>query len=135
MRWRDKFREGKYGPGGDLKYVENGSAVLKIREIIKSPLITHRQVVNVPAGKEVDQVKPEEMIRPLGFRVRGLHTIVGPYALPSKKDGGARLTVTEGMWEDKRGHKVDGGERRQAEVRFKRKVAERKALREAQGFY
>lgn len=135
LRWRDKFREGKYGPGGDLKYVENGSAVLKIREIIKSPLITHRQVVNVPAGKEVDQVKPEDMIRPLGFRVRGLHTIVGPYALPSKKDGGARITVTEGMWEDKRGHKVDGGERRQAEVRFKRKVAERKALREAQGFY
>jgi hypothetical protein len=51
------------------------------------------------------------------------------------KHGGARVTVTEGMWEDKRGHKVDGGERRRDEIRFKRRVAERKALRESQGFY
>ncbi|KAK4193010.1 IGR protein motif-domain-containing protein [Podospora australis] len=134
LRWRDKFRQGKYGPGGDLKYVENGTAILKVREIVKSPLAKLRQVVNVPVGKEVDEVKPEEMIRPLGFKVQGIRTIVGPYALPMK-EGGARITVTEGMWEDRRGHKVDGGERRQAEVRFKRKVAERKALREAQGFY
>jgi hypothetical protein len=51
------------------------------------------------------------------------------------RGGTAQLKVTEGMWEDRRGHKVDGGERRQAEVRFKRRVAERKALREQQGFY
>lgn len=41
--------------------------------------------------------------------------------------GVARLKVQEGLWEQKQGHKVDGGERRQAEVRYKRKVAEKKA--------
>lgn len=40
--------------------------------------------------------------------------------------GVARLRVQEGLWEQKRGHKVDGGERRKAMVRFKRRAAERK---------
>jgi hypothetical protein len=30
------------------------------------------------------------------------------------------------MWEDKRGHKVDGGERRQKEVRAKLRLEERR---------
>ncbi|KAL2168612.1 hypothetical protein VTG60DRAFT_7098 [Thermothelomyces hinnuleus] len=134
LRWRQRFREGKFGIGGDLKYVENGTAELRVHEIDKTPLLRIRRVVNVPPGKKIEEVSPSEMVRAKGFTVKGTRTIVGPYALPMKH-GGARITVTEGMWEDKRGHKVDGGERRRAEIRFKRRVAERKALREAQGYY
>ena len=43
--------------------------------------------------------------------------------------GVARLRVKEGLWEQRRGHKVDGGERRKAEVRYKRRAQERKAAR------
>lgn len=39
----------------------------------------------------------------------------------------AKISVREGLWEDRRGHKVDGGERRKAEVRAKRRAAEAKA--------
>ncbi|KAK3944164.1 IGR protein motif-domain-containing protein [Diplogelasinospora grovesii] len=134
LRWRQRFRDGRFGIGGDLKHVENGSADLKVLEIAKDPLTRVRHIVNVPPGKKVEEVPPEELVRVHGFKVQGIRTIVGPYVLPAK-NGGARLTVTEGMWEDRRGHKIDGGERRQAEVRFKRRVAERKALREKQGFY
>ncbi|KAL2259406.1 hypothetical protein VTK26DRAFT_6922 [Humicola hyalothermophila] len=134
LRWRQRFREGKFGIGGDLKYVENGVAELKIHEIQHNPLVRSRHVVNVPPNTKVEDIPPSELVRVRGYKVQGVRTIVGPYALPLK-NGGARVTVTEGMWEDRRGHKVDGGERRRAEVRFKRRVAERKALREAQGFY
>lgn len=41
--------------------------------------------------------------------------------------GVARLRVVDGLWEQRRGRKVDGGERRRAEVRAKRRAAERKA--------
>ena len=41
----------------------------------------------------------------------------------------AVLRVKEGMWEHRRGHKVDGGERRRKEVRAKKRAAERKAAR------
>ncbi|KAK3685925.1 IGR protein motif-domain-containing protein [Podospora appendiculata] len=133
LRWRQRFREGKFGVGGDLKYVENGTAVLKVLEIAKGPIIRERHVVNVPAGKKVEEIPARDLARVHGFKVHGIRTIAGPYALPAK-DGAAKITVTEGMWEDRRGHKVDGGERRRAEVRFKRGVAERKAAREKQGY-
>ena len=48
---------------------------------------------------------------------------------PKGHQGVALLKVREGLWEQKRGHKVDGGERRKAEVRAKRKVQERKNAR------
>lgn len=134
LRWRQRFREGKFGIGGDLKHVENGVAYLKIHEKEASPTRTSRKVVNVPANQTVEEVSEGERVKVKGYKVKGVSTIVGPYALPVKK-GVSKLAVTEGMWEDKRGHKVDGGERRRAEVRFKRGVAERKALREKMGFY
>jgi hypothetical protein len=43
----------------------------------------------------------------------------------------AQIKVKEGLWEERRGHKVDGGERRKAEVRFKRRSEERKKARAA----
>lgn len=134
LRWRQKFRERKFGIGGDLKYVENGVAYLKIHEKEMTPTRTSRKVINVPSNKDPQEMPDEERVFAKGYKVKGVSTIIGPYALPVTK-GVAKLAVTEGMWEHKRGHKVDGGERRRAEVRFKRGVAERKALREKMGFY
>lgn len=135
LRWRQRFREGKFGIGGDLQHVEGGTAKLKVLEVEKDPLTKVRSVVNVPAGQELEDVPRDELVRVAGYHVKGARTIVGPYALPTK-EGGAVVSVTEGMWEDKRGHKVDGGERRRAEVRFKRRIAERRAAREkAGGFF
>ncbi len=130
-RWRHRFRLGQFGPGGNFKHVENGVAELAIRTTQKTPLLVVRQVVNVPPGENADS---PNAVRAYGFTVKGTSAISGPYALPLKGPK-ARVTVTEGMWEDKRGHKVDGGERRRDEVRFKKRVAERKALREQQGYY
>jgi hypothetical protein len=135
LRWRQRFAEGRFGPGGDFKYVKDGKAELKVLEVDKDALTRERYVVNIPEGQKVEETPWEELVRVNGYKVRGPHTVVGPYALPVPGKAGAKVTVTEGMWEDTRGHKVDGGERRQAEVRFKRRVAERKALREKQGFY
>ncbi|KAB5563296.1 IGR protein motif-domain-containing protein [Coniochaeta sp. 2T2.1] len=135
LRWRQRFAEGRYGPGGDFKHVQDGKAELRILEIDKDPLTREKLVVNVPAGQKVEETPREELVRVAQYKVKGAHTICGPYALPLKGQAGAVVATTEGMWEDVRGHKVDGGERRQAEVRFKRRVAERKALREKQGFY
>ncbi|KAK0636214.1 IGR protein motif-domain-containing protein [Bombardia bombarda] len=134
LRWRQRFREGRYGIGGDLQHVENGVAELKVLEVVKDVMTRERHVVNVPAGKKIEDIPAKDLVKVRGFKVDRIRTIVGPYALPAK-NGGARVAITEGMWEDRRGHKVDGGERRRAEVRFKRGVAERKALREKQGFY
>jgi len=135
LRWRQRFREGKFGVGGDLKYVENGVAHLAIKETGRNAFRVKRIPVNIPPGKKnADDIPLEEVVKPTGYKVEGTRHIVGPYSLP-RKGGGSTIKVTEGMWEDRRGHKVDGGERRRAEVRFKRGVAERKALREKQGFY
>lgn len=66
-----------------------------------------------------------------GLKVKGAHTIIGPNVLPVKGSGGkvAAISVREGLWEDRRGHKIDGGERRRAEVRSKRRAEERKTSR------
>ncbi|KAK3359217.1 IGR protein motif-domain-containing protein [Lasiosphaeria hispida] len=134
LRWRQRFQEGKFGIGGGAKYVENGTAYLRIKEVDLSPTERRRCVVNVPGSKTVETMPEEELAKVKGFSVKGVRTITGPYVLPAGPER-ARVTVTEGMWEDRRGHKIDGGERRQAEVRFKKRLAERKALREKQGFY
>ncbi|KAL1880223.1 hypothetical protein VTK73DRAFT_6051 [Phialemonium thermophilum] len=128
LRWRQRFREGKLGIGGDLQHVENGTAQLRVQEIEKDPITRVRYVVNVPPGKDVEDFQLGELPRVTGYSVKGARTIVGPFALPTK-EGGAQVTVTEGMWEDKRGHKIDGGERRRAEVRFKKRIAERRAMK------
>ena len=64
--------------------------------------------------------------------LKNASVIKGPHVQPVKaSEGGAvgvaRIVRKEGLWEDRRGHKVDGGERRKAEVRAKRRRAERKA--------
>lgn len=66
-------------------------------------------------------------LRIQGVKIVHSNTIAGTGVEPVKgHQGVARLQVKEGLWEQRRGHKVDGGERRKAEVRSKRRAAERK---------
>lgn len=159
LRWIQRFREGRFGIGGDFQFVRNGVAELRVHEAMdpENPVIVRKTVLNVPVvpeaqaaaeaaeGEGEGEVAAEgeaaaetesdsydvnaPPVRVRGYKVVGAKAISGPYSLPRKE--GSAVTVTEGMWEDKRGRKIDGGERRQAEVRFKRRVAERRAAREA----
>lgn len=130
LQWRQRFRLGQFGIGGDLQHVEDGKAELKILESDRNAAHPHKYVVNVPSGRPVKECSLDELSRVRGFKVQGAKTIVGPYALPLKDGEGARVAITEGMWEDRRGHKIDGGERRRTEVRYKKRIAERREMRE-----
>ena len=68
------------------------------------------------------------MTKPKGMKLREGHIIAGSYVHPVAGSNGSAATirVTEGMWEHRRGHKVHGGERRRAEVLFKKRAEERK---------
>jgi hypothetical protein len=128
LHWREKFRNGEYGIGGDCKHVADGVAELQVvqAQVPPNPALgntisprsaaatatrdpgTRKFVVNVPVGAEAP--------------------IKGSFIEPVKGSGGlkARIRLREGIWEVRRGHKVDGGERRKAEVRAKRRAAENK---------
>ena len=88
-------------------------------------------VVNLPSETSSIKKAAEEAKPVSGVKVLGAHTIVGPYIEPVKGTNGsvARIRVKEGMWEERRGHKIDGGERRKAEVRAKRRAEERRNTR------
>jgi len=89
---------------------------------------TRRVVVNVPAGAEAP-LEPLAKIRGVrGIVVKGPRTIKGSHieAIKGTKGLRARIALKEGIWEERRGHKVDGGERRKAETRAKRRAAENK---------
>ncbi|KAK8017658.1 hypothetical protein PG993_013984 [Apiospora rasikravindrae] len=123
LQWRQRFRRGQFGIGGDLKHVSEGAADLRVLEHDADPTNPKRYVVNVPAGQS-------DLSRVVGYKVEGARTIVGPYAMQLKDGEGARVVVKEGMWEDKRGRKIDGGERRRTEVKYKKRIQERKEQRE-----
>jgi hypothetical protein len=138
LRWREKFRNGQYGVGGDLKYVDHGEAQVRVVEVpasVSSPATTtassnkRKIVVNVDAGGSVLEKSAEQLVSVKDLHIKGAQTIVGPRVQPVKGGRGAKIVVTEGLWEDRRGHKIDGGERRQAEVRAKRRGEERRAAR------
>lgn len=146
LHWREKFRNGEYGIGGDCHHVTDGVAELRLVEAPGEPnprlgmskhsamaTATHdpgtrKVVVNVPAGAEEPSEALETISGVDGVVVKGAKNIKGPYVEMVKGSGGlkARLRVQEGIWEIRRGHKVDGGERRRAEVRAKRRAAENK---------
>ncbi len=159
LRWLERFRQGRFGIGGDFRFVHGGVAQLRVREEVDTanPVLVHKTVVNVdeappaplpteraeggeeaeggvvataaaPTPEETAEASPPVAVR--GYKVVGARTIAGPFALPLRQMRGAQVAVTEGMWEDKRGRKIDGGERRRAEVQFLRRVAERRAARE-----
>ncbi|KAL1994647.1 hypothetical protein VTN49DRAFT_2117 [Thermomyces lanuginosus] len=94
---------------------------------------TRKVIVNLPPDATEYKHDPNTPIkRYAGMRIHRGNQIKGPYLQPLKGTNGtaALIRVVEGMWEDKRGHKVDGGERRRAEVRAKRRAAERRAAAE-----
>ena len=145
LHWLQRFRNGRFGVGGDCTHVrEDGTAELRI---VETPVPNvkpgsefaratatrsagmRKVVVNVFGEDYKMQVeRPEEAKKVAYVSVKGADVIRGPHVEPlAKVPGGARIKVKEGLWEDRRGHKVDGGERRQAEVRAKRRRAERKA--------
>jgi hypothetical protein len=143
LRWREKFRKGQFGICGDAESVVDGAAHLRVVEIPKSDSGvgmntnatatrtpgTSKVIVNVPPEAISSEIPPEQMKVIKGFKVRGSHTIVGPHIQPIKGGKAAKVVVKEGLWEERRGHKIDGGERRKAEVRAKRRSEERKAQR------
>jgi hypothetical protein len=138
LRWREKFRNGQYGVGGDFQYVENGEAQVRVVEVPVSgntPATAtlspgkRKIVVNVAAGGSALDKPAEQLVPVKGLRIKGAQTIVGPHVQPLEGGKAAKIVVKEGLWEDRRGHKIDGGERRQAEVRAKRRGEERRAAR------
>jgi hypothetical protein len=148
LHWREKYRNGEYGVGGDCKHVQDGVAELKVVEAPVPPnpelgntisprsavaTATHdpgtrRFVVNVPVGAEAPVDSVETLPKVQGVILKGSKTIKGSFVEPVKGGQGlkARIRLQEGIWEVRRGHKVDGGERRKAEVRAKRRAAENK---------
>jgi hypothetical protein len=139
LQWMQRYRKGAVGPGGDFQHVKDGEALLKVATPPAGVVSDAKWVVNVPAagGGEVSTgaaaaAAAESYPRPQGYTVRGLKSIAGPQARVLPGQEGAVVKVTEGMWEQRRGRKIDGGERRQAEVRFKRRSVERRAEREAE---
>lgn len=146
LQWREKFRNGEYGIGGDCKHVTDGVAELKL---VEAPVGVHpipgmhtrsavatathdpgtrKVVVNVPANAEGPAEPLENLTGVQGVVVKGAKTIKGSFVEPVKGSAGlrARIRLQEGVWEVRRGHKIDGGERRKAEVRAKRRAAENK---------
>ncbi|KAF2474485.1 uncharacterized protein BDR25DRAFT_279779 [Lindgomyces ingoldianus] len=147
LHWREKFRNGEYGIGGDCKFVEDGVAELRL---VEAPVVpnteqgsmsrrsavatathmpgTRKAVVNVPKGTERPTEPLENVKSVKGVVVKGAKTIKAPYVELVKGSAGlkALLRVQEGIWEERRGHRVDGGERRKAETRAKRRAAENK---------
>ncbi|KAH7251636.1 IGR protein motif-domain-containing protein [Fusarium tricinctum] len=146
LHWMQRYRNGSLGPGGDFQYVKDGEAILKVATPPPSALSDTKWVVNVPAEFDPEAPSPKSapkktedgedtgsyLVRPNGYKVVGHKTIAGPYAKPLPGVSGVVVKVTEGMWEDKQGRKIDGGERRRAETRFKKRSAERRAEREAE---
>ena len=132
--------------GGDLKNVKDGGAELRVVEIpvakaaIPKPRSTSmaiglqrtkRMIVNEPPGVMEKSPSLHQLSPVDGMKVVGVRTIAGPYVQPVKGTNGsvATIKVQEGMWEVRRGVKVDGGERRKVQVRRKRLLEERRTSR------
>ncbi|KAJ5818271.1 hypothetical protein N7474_003862 [Penicillium riverlandense] len=146
MRKREKFRKGLHGPGGDLEHVVDGVAQLRVVEVpdvsakpdnpkaylsasaTLSPDM-RRAVVNLPPDATKYEHNPDSPPKKFAhIKIHRGSMIKGPFLQPVRGSNGsvATIKVQEGMWEDKRGHKVDGGERRRVEIQAKRRVEERR---------
>lgn len=162
--WRERFRNGLFGPGGDATQVKDGIAELRIVEVPGKSKVDQMATLTKDAGmkKVVVNVPPYYTIKPdpanptpKAEEVKGVVGIAPPPKVDAKTakpiagvrivqgvaiggtgvepvkghPGVASLKVQDGLWEQRRGHKVDGGERRKAEVRSKRRAQERKNAR------
>lgn len=149
IRKREKFRNGLYGPGGDLEEVADGVAQLRVVEVPIAPqdaaadgvksaapnssaTLTpgmKKAIVNLAPGITTYNHTASSPLKKFAhIKIHRGSMIRGPFLRPVKGSHGAAATlaVQEGMWEDKRGHKVDGGERRRVEVRSKKRLEERR---------
>ncbi|KIX00231.1 uncharacterized protein Z518_10370 [Rhinocladiella mackenziei CBS 650.93] len=148
LHWREKFRKGDFGIGGDFQYVKDGVAELRVVEVpslkkdpqtgkpVSGPVTIGRSpgmqklIVNVPNGSTTYKLLPgqttADLKKPKGFKLINGYIISGKNAYPMKGAHGSGVTLeaTEGLWEHKRGHKVFGGERRRAEVLHKMRLEE-----------
>ena len=149
LRKREKFRNGQYGVGGDLENVVDGVAQLRVVEVPYESTTGSTQITNsaslsssatsTPGMRKVivntspdatdykhDSSKPLKKFEHM--KIHNGSIIKGPFVQLIKGTNGsaALIKVQEGMWEDKQGHKVDGGERRRAEVRAKKRIEERR---------
>lgn len=144
LRWREKFRNGDFGVGGDLKSVKDKVGevrVLTVPKTTKHEGVDQLADEGLLAGRRIVASVPQESSAPSSpidgatpikrLKVRGTHTIAGPHVELVKGSGGrlGRIPIKDGLWEQRRGHKVDGGERRKAEVRAKRRGEERRTTR------
>ncbi|KAL9028030.1 MAG: hypothetical protein Q9196_003539 [Gyalolechia fulgens] len=132
--WRERFRKGLYGIGGDLKDVKDSVAHVRVVEIPRErstgaptgPDGMRKVVVNLPPDVPVTESRLRRLKPVSGLKVLGARMIAGPFVEPMKGTSGsvATIKVQEGMWEQRRGQKVDGGERRKVQVRRKRRLEE-----------
>lgn len=93
-------------------------------------------ILNVPTGSKSYVLEKgqttQDLKKPKDFKLKHGYIIRGPYTEVVKGSNGSAviLRVKEGMWEDRQGKKVFGGERRRAETLHKMGVAEhRKTVR------
>ncbi|KAJ5510887.1 hypothetical protein N7453_002990 [Penicillium expansum] len=149
IRKREKFRNGLYGPGGDLETVVDGVAQLRVVEVpINARGLTHggtqvalqtssatlspgmvKAIVNLAPDATTYQYGKKQLIKKFAhMKIHRGRQPMGPFLQPLKGSNGtaATISVQEGMWEDRRGQKVDGGERRRREVQNKKRLDERK---------
>lgn len=96
-----------------------------------APHALKKVVVNLPPEAMDKEFQANEVKVVSGVKILGAHTIIGPHVESVKGSNGsvARIKVKEGMWEERRGHKVDGGERRKENVRSRRAARERGTLK------
>lgn len=150
LQKRENFRRGIYGPGGDLDTVVDGVAQLRVVEVPLEPKTStggrgpsaavdssatlspgmRRAIVNLPPDATEYKHDPANPLK--RFAQISIHRgsmLKGPFLLPVKGTNGsaALITAQEGMWEDKQGRKLAGGERRRDEVMTNRRREERKA--------
>lgn len=136
LRWTEKFRNGEFGVGGDFKNVVDGIAELRVVQIpaprrratVTDDPKTKRIVINVPKDIASAELGQEEIVPAKGYNVKGVSRMCGPHIqyVPGSQMQRAYLHAKEGLWEHRRGKKVDGGERRKAMVRAKRRAEENK---------
>lgn len=165
--WRDRFRNGIVGIGGDMENVRDGVGELQIVEVpstrgidrvgtlTKDPGMRKIVINTLPpptpsptaetaaqdgstaatettphAAAAMKKLSISDAKAVMGMRIAQGVNVAGTGVQHVKgREGVAKLVVQEGLWEQRRGKKVDGGERRKAMVRAKRRAVENKAKR------
>lgn len=114
---------------GKVKGSGSGGHVKGPRATVTRAQGTVKRIVNVDPEAGGSAVAAAAAKKVEGLHLKAGSRIYGSHVEPVKGTSGkvAVLRVKEGMWEHRRGHKIDGGERRRAEVRAKKRAADRKA--------